>query len=285
MISHQDRHRIGKARLLRRQGKTYDEIKTAIGWVSEDQLRQWMKGIPRPRGTFRAKSMDELRQKCRLLRLTGLTYDDIAVLTGVSTGSLSLWLRDLPRDFPGGKERRLARLQETCAKKRAARAAVKADQIALVAKDVGPLTDRELLLVGAALYWAEGAKSKPWRLSEHITFVNSDPRVIAVFLRWLELVGVERSECRFHLSIHETADVRCAERYWADLVGVDVSTFNQTSIKRHNPKSVRYNSGEGYHGCLVVNVLKSASLYRQVEGWWQGIVVGAEREIRPRVLD
>jgi|SRR5436190_7797131 len=28
------------------------------------------------------------------------------------------------------------------------------------------------------------------------------------------------------------------------------------------------------HGCLVIRVAKSARLYRQVEGWWRGIVDG-----------
>ncbi|MFI6849749.1 hypothetical protein [Kitasatospora sp. NPDC050467] len=31
------------------------------------------------------------------------------------------------------------------------------------------------------------------------------------------------------------------------------------------------NTGEGYHGCLVVSVLGGADLYRRIEGWWKGI--------------
>jgi uncharacterized protein YerC len=108
MINSADRHRIGQARLLRRQGKTYEEIREVVGWVSEEDIRQWMKGIPRPPGTFRARAKDELREKCRQLRRSGLTYDDIAEITGASKGSLSLWLHDLPREFPGSKEQRQA---------------------------------------------------------------------------------------------------------------------------------------------------------------------------------
>lgn len=206
--------------------------------------------------------------------MSGLTYDDIADITGASAGSLTLWLRDLPREFPGDREQRLSRLQETCARKRTERATVRADQVACATRDLGLVTDRELLLVGAALYWAEGGKSKPWRICDHIVFVNSDPNVIVVFMRWLDLLGVDRTRCRFHLSIHQTADIPRAERYWADVVGVAASSFNRTSIKRHNPKTVRRNTGADYHGCLMINVLKSADLYRQVEGWWQGIAVG-----------
>jgi hypothetical protein len=184
MINSADRRRIGQARLLRRQGKTYEEIRGVIGSVSEDDLRRWMKGIPRPPGTFRAKAKDELRQKCRQLRRAGLTY-------------------------------------------------------------------------------------------------NSDPSVIVVFVRWLALIGIGLDRCRFRVAIHESADVPGAERYWADLVGFDVATIYRSTIKRHQPKTVRYNTGESYRGCLVVDVAMSAELYRHVEGWWRGVASGAERVQNP----
>jgi hypothetical protein len=118
MINHQDRHRIGKARLLRRQGKTYDEIRAVIGWVRDEQLARWLRAIPRPPETRRGKAQDGLRRRCRQLRSSGRTYDEIAEITGASMGSLSLWLGDMPRDFDGAKERRLARLRATCGRSR-----------------------------------------------------------------------------------------------------------------------------------------------------------------------
>jgi hypothetical protein len=277
MINSAARHRIGQARLLRRQGKTYDEIRAVVGWVRDEDLRDWMKGIPRPLGTFRAKAKGELREKCRQLRIEGRTYDDIAELTGASKSSLSLWLRDLPREFPGSKEHRQARLEATCARKREDRTAVRAAKIASAARAVGPLADRELFLVGLALYWAEGTKSKPWAIRDRVTFVNSDPCVIAVFMRWLALVGVGLDQCRFRVAIHESADVPGAEKYWADFVGFDVATIYRSTIKRHQPKTTRYNTGESYRGCLVVNVVRSAELYRSVEGWWRAVASGAEQ--------
>jgi hypothetical protein len=277
MINSADRHRIGQARLLRRQGKTYEEIRNVVGWVAEDDLRRWMKGIPRPPGTFRGKAKDDLREKCRQLRIEGLTYDDIAKLTGASKSSLSLWLRDLPHEFPGSKEQRQARLEVTCAQKRADRAVVRAAEIASAARAVGSLADRELLLVGLALYWAEGTKSKPWAIRDRVTFINSDPSVILVFMRWLALVGVGLDRCRFRVAIHESADVPGAERYWAELVGFDLATIYRSTIKRHQPKTSRFNTGENYRGCLIVTVARSAELYRSVEGWWRGIASGAEQ--------
>lgn len=77
---------------------------------------------------------------------------------------------------------------------------------------VGPLTPRELFLVGVALYWAEGSKSKPWRRLHRLQLINSDEGVIRLFLTWLARLGVDRQRLGFRLHIHETADVEAAAR-------------------------------------------------------------------------
>jgi hypothetical protein len=43
----EQRHLIGRARLLRRQGKTYNEIRAVIGPCDDETLRSWLRGIPR----------------------------------------------------------------------------------------------------------------------------------------------------------------------------------------------------------------------------------------------
>jgi DNA-binding transcriptional ArsR family regulator len=92
------RHRIGRARLLRRLGKTCDEIRAVVGPVRDETLAGWLRGIPRPPATYRSRSMSSaLRHRCRQLRGGGLMYGEIGEATGVSQGTLSLWLRDIPR--------------------------------------------------------------------------------------------------------------------------------------------------------------------------------------------
>jgi hypothetical protein len=71
------------------------------------------------------------------------------------------------------------------------------------AAQVGSVAERDLLDLGVALYWAEGAKRKPWAARDRITFVNSDPSIVRTWLRWLDLVGVSRERCRFRLQIHD----------------------------------------------------------------------------------
>ena len=135
--------------------------------------------------------------------------------------------------------------------------------------------DRELFVVGLALYWCEGSKDKPWCRHGRVRFTNSDPDVLAVFLTWLGLIGVARSECIFWLSIHESADAAASERWWQQRLGISETLFRRPALKRHNARTVRHNIGADYHGCLVVEVRRSMALYDAIAGWWAGFARGA----------
>ncbi|KRV48900.1 hypothetical protein AQ490_23585 [Wenjunlia vitaminophila] len=215
----------------------------------------------------------EVRERARELRRQGRTYDEIVAELGVAKSSVSLWVRDLPRPARRAHARTMA--EARWAPHRRERGVARQRTKLAAAQEIGRLTERELFLAGVALYWAEGAKSKPYAVRETVQFVNSDPDVMALFLRWLELLGVGRERWRFTVSIHESADVAAAERFWADLVGVPVGALRKTVLKKHNPRTLRKNVGEGYRGCLTIYVVGGADLYRRIEGWWYGIVVSA----------
>ncbi|MEU7088142.1 hypothetical protein [Streptomyces achromogenes] len=266
-----------RAVALRRSGHSLRQIRDELKIFNNVLLNQLVKGEPPPEWTKRPNAKDDLRDRARELRLQGWTYDRIQAELGCSKSSISLWVRDLPKPEPRyTPEEQRALMNEGLAHLRAARDREREETKQRAAAAVGRLSDRELFLVGVGLYWAEGAKDKPYSRRELVLFVNSDPGMIYVFLAWLDLVGVERDHRRFRVMIHESADVAAAERYWADLVGVDPGSFSRTTLKRHNPKTVRKNVGEAYRGCLVISVLQSADLYRRIEGTWYGIV-GAVR--------
>ncbi len=147
-----------------------------------------------------------------------------------------------------------------------------------VSKWVGELSAREVILLGAVTYWCEGAKAKPWRPgATALQFINSDPRLILLFRRYLTLLGVGPERLRYRLSIHESADVGEATLWWAGQLGVPVEVFQRPTLKRHNPATVRRNVGEAYRGCLVVNVLRSARLYWEVEAAMEGIALSGDQ--------
>ncbi|MBL3667618.1 hypothetical protein JL475_16815 [Streptomyces sp. M2CJ-2] len=264
-----------RAVALRRAGLSRRQIRDRLHVDNNDILNRLLEGEPAPEWTKRPNAKDGLRDKARELRLQGWTYDQIQVELGCSKSSISLWVRDLPKP-----ERRDPTEQaKLAARKRwehtlAIRDAEREETKAAARQEIGSLTERELFLLGVGLYWAEGAKDKAYSRREFVLFVNSDPGMITVFMAWLDLLKVEPERLRFRVMIHESADVEGAEHHWAALVGVDSSRFGKTTLKRHNPKTVRKNVGEHYRGCLVIGVTQSADLYRRIEGWWNGIVLG-----------
>ena len=135
------------------------------------------------------------------------------------------------------------------------------------ARQIGELSDREILIAGAVAYWCEGTKSKPYRRSDAVDFINSDPMMIKFFLRFLETAGVSKDRLVFRVSIHETADLPAAQRFWQKHCRLSAGQFHRPTIKRHKPKTARLNTGTDYHGCLRVEVRRSIGLYRQIEGW------------------
>ncbi|MFJ4832241.1 hypothetical protein ACIP79_20405 [Streptomyces sp. NPDC088747] len=266
-----------RALALRRAGLSRRQIRDRLHVDNNDILNRLLEGEPPPAWTKRPNAKDDLRARARELRLKGWTYDRIQVELGCSKGSISLWVRDLPKPE---REKRTPEEASAIAKRgweatMQRREEERRQTRRRATEEVGVMTERELFLVGVGLYWAEGSKNKPYRRQERITFVNSDPNMITVFLSWLRLLKVEQSRHRFSVQIHESADVKAAEEFWAHHVGIEAAGLLKTTLKKHSPSTNRMNTDEGYRGCLRVDVLGGADLYRRVEGWWYGIVLSA----------
>ncbi|QNP72231.1 hypothetical protein IAG44_24325 [Streptomyces roseirectus] len=261
---------------LRRSGLSRRQIRDRLHVDNNDLLNRLLDGEPAPEWTKRPNAKDDLKARARELRLQGWTYDQIQVELGCSKSSISLWVRDLPK--PEHKKRTHEESSAIAKRGWEAKLRLRDEERQRTkqsaAQEVGQLTDRELFLLGAGLYWAEGSKSKPYARRERVTFINSDPDMITVFLDWLALLAVEPEHLRFAVHIHETADVARAEQFWADHVGVERTTFLKTTLKKHIPSTNRKNIDEGYHGCLRIDVRSGTELYRRIEGWWYGIVEG-----------
>jgi transcriptional regulator with XRE-family HTH domain len=265
-----------RARALRIAGWSLNEIAEALEMrAGNSTLTRWLADLRDPDARYRSRAKDELRAECVELRKQGLSYSQIAEKTGASAGSLSLWLHDVVVDGHAKTvlqdRANWGRRQGAEARKR--RADDRDAELMQTARDqIGALTDRDILIAGVVAYWAEGSKAKPWAPSRRVTFINSDPTMILMFLRFLELTGVKRSDLQLRLQIHENADVEKALTYWADVTGCDPDTFSRTTLKRHKPKTTRYNVGDSYVGCLTIRVRRSSDLYRMVAGWYEGIV-------------
>lgn len=171
-----------RAVALRREGLSRRQIRDRLHVDNNDILNRLLEGEPPPEWTKRPNAKDDLRARARELRLEGKTYDQIQLELGCSKGSISLWVRDLPK--PPRRSRAdasaIARRgwEATLERREAERQQTKRD----AAAEIGTMAERELFMLGVGLYWAEGTKAKPHRLQERVTFTNSDPHMIRVFL-------------------------------------------------------------------------------------------------------
>ena len=137
----------------------------------------------------------KFKERAVILRKQGKTYSEILKIVPVAKSTLSLWLRSVALARPQ-KQRLTEKKRE--AQKRGGLARYKTrlstthDILTLAKGEVGLLTPRELLLVGSALYWAEGSKQRKSARSVGIVFGNTDAVMVRFFYRF---------HPRFHASI------------------------------------------------------------------------------------
>jgi transcriptional regulator with XRE-family HTH domain len=246
------------------------QIRARLG-IGRDRAYALLRGVPPPEWTRRPRARDSARAEAERLRAEGWSVDEIAAQLGVAKSTAYQWVRHLPLnpDEATAQRRRAHSKAMTDARwsaYREARDAARAAEHERAAGVVGALDDRDLLVLGAAIYWCEGAKAKPWRPAVTMQFVNSDPGLLALFIRFLEVCGVDRTVPTYRVSIHESADSEAAVRWWAERLRLPPDRFRRSVLKRHNPSTVRRNTGDDYHGCLVITVPRSRALYWRIEG-------------------
>jgi len=212
------------------------------------------------------------------LRKQGKSYSEIIALVQVAKSTLSLWLRDVglskKQTQQFSEKKRLAQLRGG-----AARHQDRLDRTAVVMQEakllVGKLNNRERLLIGAALYWAEGAKEKSYRPSVRLDFANSDPDMIRFYILWLrDILSVSDNDIQIILHIHENRlhDIEDFKDYWLAVTGLTHANFAKSVIKRHKPKTNRHNITDTYHGLVAIRVRRSTMLNRRISGWIHGII-------------
>jgi transcriptional regulator with XRE-family HTH domain len=266
---------------LRRAGKSRREIRELLGIGSNQTLNEALRGEPPQPWTWRPNAKDDLRARARELRQQGLDYNRIAAELGVSKGSISLWVRDLPRPERLSYDECCKRQAEAVARywaaERPLREAAREAISATAAAQISTLSDRETIIAGAVAYWCEGAKNKPYRRQDRVNFINSDPAMIKFFLRFLGVAGIPLDQVSFRVYVHESADVAAAQQFWLEVTRAHPAQFRSPTLKRHNPRTVRKNSGDDYHGCLRIDVLRGTSLYRKIEGWATAVMSSGQR--------
>lgn len=225
--------------------------------------------------TVRMHSKIAEKEKALAMRKDGKTYSEILKEVPVAKSSISLWLHDVglakrQRQRITAKRRAAQKLgAETRHRQRVERTT---SIYASASSEVGSLTKRELMLIGATLYWAEGSKAKPHAVSKGIDFGNTDPEMIKLFLSWLGIaLGISPNRVNLSLYIHINHKHRLSNviRFWELLTRMKIKYIY---FKKHNPKkSYRKNVEDTYFGTLRIRVTASTDFQRKIQGWIYGI--------------
>ncbi|MDI6099802.1 helix-turn-helix domain-containing protein [Actinoplanes sp. NEAU-A12] len=256
--------------------------------VSNGTLTDWLRGIEPPQWTRRPNAKDDLRREAADLREKGWSINDIATRMGVAKSTAFNWVGHVPLDPDSerAREKRELAKQRIAARWDGFREERDRQQMAIwemAARDAGRLSDRDVLLLGAISYWCEGAKSKPWARADRFAFINSDPGLLALIMRFLQLSGYDPGELAYRVSIHETADAEAAADWWAETLSIPRARFQRPTIKKHVPETPRQNVGDDYHGCLTVTAPKSRELYWRMEGVVKAVIREASSAYRDRL--
>lgn len=100
---------------------------------------------------------------------------------------------------------------------------------------------RELLITGIMLYWAEGWKKN----STYVSFTNSDPQMVVLFAKFLrEICGVQESRLRLKLHLYNDQNEKILKNFWANITDIPLYQFNATYF--HEGKSGTYKKKSKY---------------------------------------
>lgn len=222
----------------------------------------------------------DLKIKAVELRRSGKTYSEIMSLVPVAKSTLSDWFREVhlskPQKQKITQKRIEGALRGALARKNKRILFSNATQEA-AQKEVGRLSKRELWLVGAVLYWAEGTKEKEYHPGNGIKFTNSDPLMIRLFLKWLQdICYVSLQDLTIEIYLHDSNKHRISEvqEYWKSITGIRNPTAYRLYFKRNKINTKRKNTGQSYYGILCVRVKRSSTLLRKITGWTRGIHCG-----------
>lgn len=217
------------------------------------------------------------KEKAILLRQQGKTYSEILKEVHVAKSSLSLWFREVQLSNPQKQkitQKRIDAQRKGALARKEQRILRESTIINDSINEIKTLTKQELMLIGTALYWAEGSKAKPHNTSQGVDFGNSDSKMISIYMEWLrKSLKVSDDRITLSLYIHENSRHKIDKiiHHWLKITKLPKSQFKYVYYKTHNPVTKRQVVQESYFGVLRIRVSRSTDLNRKIQGWILGI--------------
>jgi len=223
-----------------------------------------------------------IKSRVRNLRSNGLSLGQIYEKTSVPKTTIRSWIKDImlsEKQLDELKFKVQKALQEGRIKKQKQDKDLRLNNekefLHKGVKDVGILTNRDLLIAGIALYWGEGFKN---RHEHRLGFCNSDPEMVRFYIKWLEKsLGVKKDKIIVRLTLNESYKERVGriEDYWSKITGIPKSQFTKTFYQKTKWKK-QYNDNS-YRGVLRVHVGDSLNKLLLMRGFIEGFKLNLEK--------
>ena len=227
--------------------------------------------------------MKMVREQALKMRLNGLSFNEINKQLGIPKSTLSGWFHGvvLSEEANARLRRRVKqgiynslikrnKLQTHEAQERAKNTRMEGQ------KQIPPLGVRDLLIIGSILYWAEGYKrpiirNKKEITSHSISFVNADPVMIRLFIKFLrDILRVPVYKICLYMRLYPGIKENEARVFWIKNTNLPESCFRKSTIlislasKRSRPFS------RLPYGTLQVHVADTQKFYKLM-GFIEGV--------------
>lgn len=180
-----------------------------------------------------------------------MSYSQIKNKLSVSKSTLSAWLAKYPLSEERIRELRdwnPVRIEKSRKTKLLKRETMLDKVFSDVSEDIGFLSDRDLFIAGLFLYWGEGTKAA----RDIVAFTNTDPGMIRMFIKWLELMKVDQNKLKIKLHLYKDMNIKKETSFWAEELKVNLSNFRKPYIKESKFSNLNYKGQFGHGTCTVV---------------------------------
>lgn len=209
------------------------------------------------------KDYQNLKIKAIKLRKSGKSYTEISKLLSTSKSTLSYWLKSVPLKQEYREKfytKQIENLSKGSRSQKERRSKEIENVIEMAEKEIiTPLSFESYQLMGAALYWAEGSKTKMFE------FTNSDPHMILFIIRWIEsILKIKSKNLKAALNIYPQQNEYKIKKFWSNLTNIPIKNFGRSYIK---PLNNNYKKNNLYYGAIKIMIPKSMDIKHRIFGW------------------
>lgn len=215
-----------------------------------------------------AKSI--LKIKAQKLRKKGKSINFIASFLNIPKSTVSIWCKDVEltkkqkeKLIKNSGKGRLMGAQANKEKKEKCIEFYKKNG----KKEIGKLSERDFLIAGLALYWAEG--SKTYKLA----FSNSEPVAIKFMFLWFKKIMKVKNEefmpCVFINSVHKNR-INKVLSFWSEFLKLPMNQFRNPVFLNVKSKKV-YENFENYYGVMSLRIKRGTNLRYKILGLIEAI--------------